>query len=113
MKRPVMKCPFCGGTLRNTDLHPGRPVVCPSCKTELQASDAQLWLSGFIALCITATCLYFMGVRGVWFFVAVVVLWFPAYVIWDYIFLLIVPPRFEAFVPKDHKGKTGDRRDVV
>jgi len=104
MKWPTLNCPFCGGTLRNTDVYPGRPIVCPDCKAQLQPSDRQMWLSGFIALCIVIAVLYLFDVSGVWLIVATILLWFPAYVIWAFVFVRIVPPRFEAYVPKDHKG---------
>jgi hypothetical protein len=31
--------------------------------------------------------------------VGTIVLWFPVYVMWDFIFVRIVPPRFEAYIP--------------
>jgi hypothetical protein len=105
MKWPTLKCPFCGGILPNTEVYPDRPLVCPTCAAQLQSSEHQLWLSGFIALCITLAALYFLGLRGAWFAFATILLWFPVYVFWDFIFLRIVPPRFESYHPKDHRGK--------
>lgn len=104
MKWPTLKCPFCGGILRNTEVYPGRPLVCPSCAAKLQHSRAQLRLSGLIALCITLALLYFLGIKRVWLVVATVLLWFPLCIVWEFVFVRIVPPRFEAYVPKDYKG---------
>jgi hypothetical protein len=107
MKWPTLKCPFCGGLLRNAEVYPGRPLVCPTCAARLQPSEHQQWLSGFIALCITLAVLYFLGVRGIWLFVGTIVLWFPVYLMWGFIFMRMVTPRFEAYIPKDYKGLFG------
>lgn len=104
MKWPTLNCPLCGGVLRNTDLHRGMPLVCPTCDAKLQHSSHQLWLPGFIALCIDLAILYFVGLRDIWLAVATILLWFPVYVICDFIFVRMVPPRFEAYTPKDYKG---------
>jgi hypothetical protein len=104
MKWPTLNCPFCGGILRNTDLHKGEPLICPVCGAKLQHSTSQLHLSGFIALCVALLVLYLLGLRGIWLVVTTVLVWFPVYVAWDFVFTRIVPPRFEAYVPKDYKG---------
>ncbi len=104
MNWPTLRCPFCGGILRNTDLHRGMPLVCPTCQAKLQHSMTQRRLSGFIALCIDLAICYFVGFRGIWLAVATILSWFPVLVIWDFIFVRIVPPRFEAYAPKDYKG---------
>ncbi len=107
MKWPTLKCPFCRGILRNTELHTGPPFVCPSCGAELQYSRRELWLSGFIALCITVAVLHLLGLRARWLVIATIVLWFPIYVAWEFIFVRILPPRFEAYTPKNYKGLFG------
>lgn len=107
MKWPTLKCPFCGGRLRNTELYPGRPIVCPDCGAELQPSDRQMWLYGLGALFTLMAVLYFLDVSGVWFIVATILLWFPVYLIWMFFFDRVFPPRFEAYVPKDYKGLFG------
>lgn len=90
--------------MRNTDVLPGKPIVCPTCTTELQPSERQLWLSVLIALCISLALAHLLYLKGVWFAVVTIVLWFPVSVIWHFVFVRIVPPRFEAYVPKDYKG---------
>ena len=107
MKWPILKCPFCGGVLRNTDVLPGKAVVCPSCAAQLQQSDRQLQLYGLIALSITLAGLCLLNVRGIWLVTATILLWFPVYVICCSVLDRIVPPRFEVYVPKDYKGLFG------
>lgn len=103
MKWPILNCPFCDGRLRNAEIYPGRPIVCPDCKVKLQPSDRQMWLSGFIAFCIDLTIMYLGGLRDVPLGVATIFLWFPFYVICDFFFVRIVKPQFEPYVPKDDK----------
>jgi uncharacterized paraquat-inducible protein A len=107
MKWPTLKCPFCSGLLRNTDLHRGEPIVCPSCDAKLQHSTSQMYVSALIALCIVVAVLYFLGVRGIGLTVGTVVLWFPAYVVWEFIYSRIVPTRFETHLPKHYRGLFG------
>ena len=54
-----------------------------------------MWLSGFVALCLTAVLAYGFGLRGLWLLGATILFWFPIAIIWDFIFIRIVPPRFE------------------
>ena len=99
--RAVFKCPFCGGVIPNEDLRIGQPVTCPTCSRQLQMARWQLYLSGLIALGLTlAGCHIILDLRGFWLGVATLILWFPVYVVWDFMFLRILPPRFEAYVPQ-------------
>ena len=101
MRWPVLNCPFCGGVLPNTEVKAGRPLTCPGCSRQLQMATGQLYLSGLIGLCLdTALCLL-IGLRGLTLLVAIVLLWFPVYVAWDFIFVRLVKPRFEAYVPRN------------
>src|SRR5579862_7768945 len=108
--RAVFKCPFCGGVIRNEGLRIGQPAVtCPNCSRQLQSARWQLHLSGLIALGLTvAVCRIALNLGGVRLLAATGMLWFPVYVVWDFIFLRILPPRFEAYVPEDTSstGKT-------
>jgi hypothetical protein len=97
MNQPILKCPFCQGFLRNTNIYPGRPLVCGTCRAKLQRSIGQLRLSALVGLCFTVAICYFFGVSREWFLVATILLWFPVYVIWDSIFVRVTPPRFETF----------------
>jgi len=105
MKWPALKCPFCGGMIPNPDMHADRPVVCPNCAARLQQSEGQIWLSALAALCISLGVAQLLNLSGVWFVVATVLLWPPALKIWHQrIFVRMVPPRLEAYVPKQYKG---------
>jgi hypothetical protein len=78
--------------------------VCPTCAAQLQPSERQLWVSVAIALCISIALADVLRLTGIWFVVATVLLWFPVSIAWDFIFVRIVPPRFEAYIPKHYKG---------
>lgn len=67
----------------------------------------QLYLSGLVGLGLTIVLVYLMGFRGLWLIGATVVLWFPVFIIWDFIFVRIAKPRFEAF-----GGKNSDENDA-
>jgi hypothetical protein len=99
MKWPILKCPFCAGILPNSDHHPGKPIRCPRCAALLQPSTSRGALSAFIGLCFTLVVCYLLGLSGAWFFVAAMVLWFPVFVVWEFIFERLTPPRFETYVP--------------
>ena len=100
MKWPTLKCPFCHGVLRNTDVYPGKPVVCPTCGAKLQPPTSRGRLSLLVGFCFSAAICYFFGLSPIWFVVATIVLWFPITVIWLYFLGRIVPPVFEAFDPQ-------------
>src|SRR5580698_4098860 len=100
MKWPTLKCPFCQGILRNTDVYPGKPVVCATCGAKLQPSIGQGRLLGLIGLCLTVIICYLLGLSGMWFAVATVLLWFPIFVVVGHIIGRVIPPRFETFDPQ-------------
>jgi len=104
MKWPTLKCPFCAGILRNTEVYPGRPLVCPACQAQLQPSDKQLWMSVGIALLISVALAYLVTDRWLWLLVIAILLWFPISIAWHFLFVRIVPPKFEAYIPKDQTG---------
>jgi len=99
MKWPVLRCPYCEGILRNTDVYPRHAIPCPTCGAKLQPSLRQGYLSGVIALCCTVAACYLVGLSGFWLILATVLFWFPVFVIWEFIFVRIAKPRFEAFDP--------------
>ena len=110
MKWPILKCPFCGGRLPNTQVWPNRPLTCPTCSRELQPEMRQLYLSGLIGLGLTMVLVYLLGLRGLWFFGGVVFLWFPVCLVWDFIYVRIATPRFEPYGGKDsHNNDAGHR----
>lgn len=117
---PTLKCPLCGGVLPNREvkLNPlfGRvlpntngqviklnyPVVtCPTCSQPLQFARWEQALDGLIALGLAVVLSLLLGIRGLWLVGAAVVLWFPMVVIWEAILGRIMPPHFEAYVPKE------------
>jgi hypothetical protein len=61
-------------------------------------------MSGLVGLCITIVLAFWLTSAWPWFLVVTVLLWFPVYVTWDFIFARIVPSKFEAYVPKDQTG---------
>jgi hypothetical protein len=99
MKWPILKCPFCAGILPNSELYPGKPLKCPKCAALLQPSRSQGLLSAFIGLCFTLVVCYLVGLSGGWFFIAAIVLWFPVFVVCNFVFVRLTPPRFETYVP--------------
>ena len=98
------KCPFCGGILRDTDVDPPRPLPCRSCGALLQHSEGQLWQSVLVALCISLGVAYLLNVKGVGFVVATAILWFAVLIVWHFIYVRIVPPRYEAYAGKHYEG---------
>ncbi len=57
----------------------------------------QLHVSGAIALGLTVAACYLFGLRGIRLLGVVILLWFPIYVAWDFLFVRIVPPKFERY----------------
>ena len=108
MKWPLLSCPFCNATLDNTKVRHGKPVVCPSCSARLQPSTRQIDLGNLIALAITIGLCYLFGLRGFWLLAASVVLWFPVLVVWTFVFLRLVRPRFKPYVAKDCNDERGN-----
>ena len=105
MKWPVLTCPFCRGRLPNDEVKPGKPLVCPTCSEELQPEMRQLYISGMIGFGLSVAVSYLLGFKGLWLIGAIIILWFPIYVLWDFIFVRIVPPYFEKYEgerPKNH-----------
>ena len=92
-----------GFMISSTWLKPVGPVACPVCLRQLQFAGWQLYLSGLISIGLTIALCSFVGLRGAKLFAATVGLWFPVYIVWDFIFLRIVPPKFEAYVPRTGK----------
>lgn len=107
MKWPILKCPFCGGRLRNTELRIGKPLVCPTCAAKLQFSTSQINLDAVVGLLLSAALAYLMGIRGVWLIATTLLFWFPVGLIWEFVSWRIIPPRFEGYVPKGYDVKKG------
>jgi len=94
---PTLNCPFCNGILPNTEVRRGKPLLCPSCSAQLQASNRQLDLVNVIALVVATLLSYSLGIRGYWLVLAVVLLWFPVLVGCSFVFYRLVRPRFERY----------------
>ena len=95
--RPLLKCPFCGGALRNEELYPGKPLVCPSCSQPLQIATWHAQLNGYIALVLTLILCLLLGFRGIQLFVSTVILWLPVRIIWAFVSIQIFGLRFESY----------------
>jgi len=105
MKWPILTCPFCSGRLPNTELHLRPPFVCPTCSEKLQYQTRQLHVSAAISLGLTVAACYLFGLRGLRLFGAVILLWFPISLVWEFIFVRIVPTRFERYQrPEKYTG---------
>ncbi len=107
MRWPTLKCPFCGGILPNTEVWPNRPLTCPTCSRQLQLEKRQGYFSALIALGLTVLLAYFSGLRGFWLIGASALLWFPVFLVWEFIFARIVPTRFEPY-----GGRNADQNDA-
>jgi hypothetical protein len=99
MKWPVLKCPTCNATLDNNKVRVGKPLVCPSCSAELQPSERQAYIGELAAIAIAICISYLFGLRGLWLLGASVVMWFPIAMAWVFVFVRIVPPKFESYRP--------------
>lgn len=100
---PVIHCPFCAGVIPNT-LIKTPPVACPNCGRKLQASSRQLNTSSGIGAGIAlGLCLVF-GLRGITLIIGTVLLWVPCFFVWHFLFVRIVPPKFEAWAPRPGAG---------
>lgn len=97
MKWPVLKCPACNAILDNREVRAGRPLICPSCSASWQLSTLQANIGGISALAITIGISYLFGLRELWLLLASVVMWFPAFVAWMFVFYRIVSPKFEPY----------------
>jgi hypothetical protein len=99
MKWPVLKCPFCNATLDNNKVRAGKPLVCPSCSAELQPSSRQIYVGELVAIAIAICIGYWFGLRGLWLFVASILMWFPIAFLWMFVIDRIRPPKFELYDP--------------
>ena len=105
---PILKCPVCGGVVPNTAVRPNSPLVCPSCSRKLQLSRAQGRFSVFVAIGLSIALCAALGLRDLWFLVAMVVFWFPMLFIWEFIFGRIVPPKFELYDEESSVTRIGN-----
>lgn len=103
MQLPLRKllCPFCGGILPAKELRAGKPLTCPQCLRQLQWARRELYISGAIAVLVSALLCYAIGIRDWRMVPGTIVFWFPVYVVSSYVFTLLVGPRFEAFESRD------------
>jgi hypothetical protein len=97
MKWPLLKCPTCNATLDNREVRAGKPFVCPSCSESWQLSNRQGNIGGLAALAITICACYLFGLRGLWLVVASVIMLFPVFVAWMFLFYRTLPPQFEPY----------------
>src|SRR2546426_9611267 len=107
MRRPTLKCPFCGSILPNREYKARRPLTCPGCSERLRLSRWYLHLNSLIALVLALLLCLFFGLRGLWLFLAVVLMWFPVAVVWDFLFGRIFSPKFERYPSSSDASNSG------
>jgi hypothetical protein len=97
---PKLKCPACGAVIPNTLVRPSGPITCPSCSQQLQIKS---WYGNLITSVPVGMALllsYVLGMRGLRFVFASVVLYFPLLIAWTFIFVRVIPSRFEPYKPR-------------
>jgi hypothetical protein len=107
MRWPTLKCPSCGGTIPNTQFAAGRPLTCPSCSQQLRISGWYMNLSNLTALGLSLGVGFIIGYKGLWLAVVAGLLWFPINIAWNFLFVRLIPPRFEVYVPKPKRSDSG------
>ena len=100
---PTFKCPFCAGIIPNREFPASGPITCPTCSRQLQLSRRYSKFISRIGTVLTLALCYLLGLRGLRFFAAFVIFWFPVLLAWDFIFIRVIPPRFEAYAPREPK----------
>jgi hypothetical protein len=93
---PTLRCPLCGAVLPNT-YRTGRPLGCPGCSAQLKPSRAYLNLALWTALGPAVGICYLLGFRGIWLLIAALALWLPVDFVWMFVYVQLVPPRFEPY----------------
>lgn len=96
---PKFKCPACGSVVPN-EYKAGQPLTCAACHKQLQPSRRYLNWAFSTALAIALAISFFLGLRGLWLFVATLVLWLPVNFLWTFLYVRVFPPRFEPYVPR-------------
>src|SRR5580704_8995209 len=92
----AFKCPSCDAIMPEP-YKAGQPVTCSNCHQKLQPSRAYLNVALYTAGIIAFAISFLIGFRGVWLPVATLVLWIPVDFIWIFIYVRVVPPRFEPY----------------
>ena len=96
LKPPTLKCPFCDAIITDRYLA-NEPLTCRNCQRQLMISPGRLDLTSVGATAVTILLCLLLGLRGIRFFVAVVVLWLPLCVTWAVLLNALVPPPLEAY----------------
>jgi hypothetical protein len=96
LKPPTLKCPFCDAIITDRYLA-NEPLTCRNCQRQLMISPGRLDLTSVGATAVTILLCLLLGLRGIRFFVAVVVLWFPLLVMWAVLLNALVPPGLEPY----------------
>jgi hypothetical protein len=99
MRWPILKCPFCGSILPNRQYHARTPLTCPGCSERLRLARWYLRLTSLSALVLTVVICLLFGLRRLWLLAAVILLWFPFGVVWNFLFAQIFQPKFERYPP--------------
>jgi endogenous inhibitor of DNA gyrase (YacG/DUF329 family) len=100
MPAPTFKCPACGAVVPN-EYKAGQPLTCSECSQQLQLAKWYLNVAFVTAVGLTIVLCTLLGFRGLWLFLATITLLLPVNFAWMFLYVRIVPPRFEPYRRKD------------
>ena len=103
---PRFKCPFCGATVPN-EYHAGQPLACSGCGEKLQPSNRFLRFAFVTALALTLIVSVALGFRGWHLLAACALLLVPINFVWMFIYVRVVPPRFDRYLSPEEKDSRG------
>ena len=101
MVEALFKCPVCGSPLRGSNTQAVGPFRCAACQELLQIPSYYVIGSVVGSVILTAALCASLGLRGVLFWVAAIVLWAPVHVLEVAFLVRILPPKVERYLPKD------------
>ncbi len=104
---PTLRCPFCGGVLRNHEYSGTKPIVCPSCSARLQLANSQVDLTNVVAVAIAIGSSYLLGFRGLRLVFLSILLFAPAFLLFGFFYSRFVPPKFEAYPNENGDSNCG------
>ena len=95
MRWPTLKCPFCGCALPNRQYKARQALTCPGCSRRLILARWYLNFTTAIAFILTLLVCWLFRIHGWWLLPGFVLLWFPTDLVWTFLFVRIIPPKFE------------------
>jgi hypothetical protein len=94
---PTVKCPFCGGLMPNDQYRSRGPWTCPACMRDLRIPRWYLRLLSWSSLAITFAFCFLLGLRGIRFFVALLIGSIPMYFIFRFALNIFVSTPLEVY----------------